>query len=256
MTRVVLKFTEPAEASDRLPDSTFGEYNMLDERNIFSICDTVKLNSFAEFSFCCVWSLLLQRESGLQVLQLFINKLDAEAKHKFFRWENHQRRNFCINALINFLGQCFFFHPGGLLPYMFYMLPCTITVDSNEWVVFRLQLRSMKSWWFESSVLKQGETQTFPYKYQSQCAPILFFLVVFFKHCLQLHRLLMTRVFCCRCMLKTSNHAGVESYVVKNIRNQVEFSMKVRKNGWLKLTNIMLLFIWMYLIFHNSLLAG
>lgn len=109
MTRVVLKFTEPAEASDRLPDSTFGEYNMLDERNIFSICDTVKLNSFAEFSFFCVWSLLLQRESGLQVLQLFINKLDAEAKHKFFRWENHQRRNFCINALINFLGQCFFF---------------------------------------------------------------------------------------------------------------------------------------------------
>lgn len=160
MTRVVLKFTEPAEASDRLPDSTFGEYNMLDERNIFSICDTVKLNSFAEFSFFCVWSLLLQRESGLQVLQLFINKLDAEAKHKFFRWENHQRRNFCINALINFLGQCFvFFYPGGLLPYMFYMLPCTITVDSNEWVVFRLQLRSMKSWWFESSVLEQGETQ-------------------------------------------------------------------------------------------------
>ncbi|XP_054459318.1 glomulin-like [Anoplopoma fimbria] len=29
-----------------------------------------------------------------------------------------------------------------------------------------------------------------------------------------------------RCMLKTSNHAGVESYIVKNIRNQVEFSMK------------------------------
>lgn len=115
MTSVVLKFTEPAEASDRLPNSTFGEYNMLDERNIFSICDTVKLNSFAEFSFFCVWSLLLQRESGLQVLQLFINKLDAEAKHKFFRWENHQRRNFCINALINFLGQCFLFYPGGLL---------------------------------------------------------------------------------------------------------------------------------------------
>ncbi|XP_038572926.1 glomulin-like [Micropterus salmoides] len=28
-----------------------------------------------------------------------------------------------------------------------------------------------------------------------------------------------------RCMLKTSNHAGVESYIVKNIKNQVEFSM-------------------------------
>lgn len=36
-------------------------------------------------------------------------------------------------------------------------------------------------------------------------------------------------------MLKTSNHAGVESYVVKNIRNQVEFSMKVRKNDDLDL---------------------
>ncbi|XP_045905795.1 glomulin-like [Micropterus dolomieu] len=28
-----------------------------------------------------------------------------------------------------------------------------------------------------------------------------------------------------RCMLKTSNHAGVESYIVKNIKNQVEFSI-------------------------------
>uniref|UniRef100_A0A3P8U8H2 Glomulin, FKBP associated protein b n=1 Tax=Amphiprion percula TaxID=161767 RepID=A0A3P8U8H2_AMPPE len=28
------------------------------------------------------------------------------------------------------------------------------------------------------------------------------------------------------CMLKTSSHAGVESYIVKNIRNQIEFSMK------------------------------
>lgn len=34
---------------------------------------------------------------------------------------------------------------------------------------------------------------------------------------------------CCRCMLKTSNHAGIESYIIKNIRNQFEFSMKVRK---------------------------
>uniref|UniRef100_A0A3Q0SE59 Glomulin, FKBP associated protein b n=1 Tax=Amphilophus citrinellus TaxID=61819 RepID=A0A3Q0SE59_AMPCI len=32
-----------------------------------------------------------------------------------------------------------------------------------------------------------------------------------------------------RCMLKTSNHAGVESYIIKNIRNQFEFSTKVRK---------------------------
>ncbi|XP_037324980.2 glomulin-like [Pungitius pungitius] len=29
-----------------------------------------------------------------------------------------------------------------------------------------------------------------------------------------------------RCMLKTSNHAGVEGYIVKNIKNQVERSMK------------------------------
>lgn len=35
-------------------------------------------------------------------------------------------------------------------------------------------------------------------------------------------------IFCCRCMIKTSNHAGVESYIVKNIKNQVEFSMQVR----------------------------
>ncbi|GAA6230952.1 glomulin-like [Lates japonicus] len=36
-----------------------------------------------------------------------------------------------------------------------------------------------------------------------------------------------------RCILKTSNHAGVESYVVKNIRNQVAFSMKPgNANKW------------------------
>ncbi|XP_071782351.2 glomulin-like [Centroberyx gerrardi] len=29
-----------------------------------------------------------------------------------------------------------------------------------------------------------------------------------------------------RCMLKTSNHSGVEGYIVKNIKNQVEFSIK------------------------------
>ncbi|KAF6721998.1 Glomulin [Oryzias melastigma] len=29
-----------------------------------------------------------------------------------------------------------------------------------------------------------------------------------------------------RCMLKTSNHEGVESYVIKNIRRQIEFSIK------------------------------
>ncbi|XP_070765474.1 glomulin-like [Enoplosus armatus] len=36
-----------------------------------------------------------------------------------------------------------------------------------------------------------------------------------------------------RCMLKTSNHAGVESYIVKNIKNQVEFSLEPgHTNKW------------------------
>ncbi|KAM4629244.1 LOW QUALITY PROTEIN: glomulin-like [Polymixia lowei] len=36
-----------------------------------------------------------------------------------------------------------------------------------------------------------------------------------------------------RCMLKTSHHPGVESYVIKNIRNQVECSMKPgNSNEW------------------------
>ncbi|XP_035509612.1 glomulin-like [Morone saxatilis] len=36
-----------------------------------------------------------------------------------------------------------------------------------------------------------------------------------------------------RCMLKTSNHAGVESYIVKNIRNQVDFSVQSgNANKW------------------------
>lgn len=39
-------------------------------------------------------------------------------------------------------------------------------------------------------------------------------------------------------MLKTSNHAGVEGYIIKNIRNQVEFSLQVREKPT---ENIMLL---------------
>ncbi|XP_013880555.1 glomulin [Austrofundulus limnaeus] len=36
-----------------------------------------------------------------------------------------------------------------------------------------------------------------------------------------------------RCMLKTSNHAGVESYIVKNIRSQIQLSMKEgNANKW------------------------
>ncbi|KAJ8406314.1 hypothetical protein AAFF_G00305450 [Aldrovandia affinis] len=36
-----------------------------------------------------------------------------------------------------------------------------------------------------------------------------------------------------RCMLKTSNHAGVEGYVIKNIRNQIDFALKPGNgNAW------------------------
>uniref|UniRef100_A0A8C4Z843 Glomulin, FKBP associated protein b n=1 Tax=Gadus morhua TaxID=8049 RepID=A0A8C4Z843_GADMO len=36
-----------------------------------------------------------------------------------------------------------------------------------------------------------------------------------------------------RCMLKTSQHSGIEGYIVKNIKNQVEFSMKPgNENEW------------------------
>ncbi|XP_015240999.1 PREDICTED: glomulin-like [Cyprinodon variegatus] len=35
-----------------------------------------------------------------------------------------------------------------------------------------------------------------------------------------------------RCMLKTSHHAGVEGYIVKNIRNQVHLSIKADANRW------------------------
>ena len=41
-------------------------------------------------------SRLPQRESGLQVFQLFINKLDTEAKHKFFRWENQYKKSLYV----------------------------------------------------------------------------------------------------------------------------------------------------------------
>lgn len=30
-----------------------------------------------------------------------------------------------------------------------------------------------------------------------------------------------------RGMLKTSHHAGVEGYLIKNIKNQIDFSLKV-----------------------------
>ncbi|XP_061592978.1 glomulin-like [Cololabis saira] len=34
------------------------------------------------------------------------------------------------------------------------------------------------------------------------------------------------------CMLKTSNHAGVEGYIVKNIRNQIDVSIKTNGSRW------------------------
>ncbi|KAM4574271.1 glomulin, FKBP associated protein b [Fundulus diaphanus] len=36
-----------------------------------------------------------------------------------------------------------------------------------------------------------------------------------------------------RCMLRTSHHAGVESYIVKNIRSQIQLSIKSNANKWL-----------------------
>ncbi|KAJ8011372.1 hypothetical protein DPEC_G00057480 [Dallia pectoralis] len=35
-----------------------------------------------------------------------------------------------------------------------------------------------------------------------------------------------------RCMLKTSHHAGVEGYIIKNIKNQIDLALKVKGNKW------------------------
>ncbi|KAJ8357537.1 hypothetical protein SKAU_G00203310 [Synaphobranchus kaupii] len=43
-----------------------------------------------------------------------------------------------------------------------------------------------------------------------------------------------------RCMLKTSNHAGVEGYIVKNIRNQIDYALKPGNgNAWFLGTHLM-----------------
>lgn len=34
---------------------------------------------------------------------------------------------------------------------------------------------------------------------------------------------------CFRCLLKTSNHSGVEAYIIQNIKNQIDLSLKVRR---------------------------
>ena len=41
---------------------------------------------------------------------------------------------------------------------------------------------------------------------------------------------LMLNVYLYRCMLKISQHSGIEGYIIKNIKNQVEFSLKVRQS--------------------------
>ncbi|KAG5847631.1 glomulin, FKBP associated protein a [Anguilla anguilla] len=43
-----------------------------------------------------------------------------------------------------------------------------------------------------------------------------------------------------RCMLKTSNHAGVEGYIVKNIRNQIDYALKPGNgNAWFLGTHLL-----------------
>lgn len=49
------------------------------------------------------------------------------------------------------------------------------------------------------------------------------------------NQLKFNAIFCRRCMLKTSNHAGVEGFIVQNIRKQVEISLQVRP----KLTDLL-----------------
>lgn len=40
----------------------------------------------------------------------------------------------------------------------------------------------------------------------------------------------------CRCMFKTSHHSGVEGVIVKNIKNLVDFSLKVRQRETFQVT--------------------
>lgn len=37
----------------------------------------------------------------------------------------------------------------------------------------------------------------------------------------------ITSIFVWRCLLKTSNHAGVEGYIIKNIKDQIHLSVTV-----------------------------
>lgn len=60
-----------------------------------------------------------------------------------------------------------------------------------------------------------------------------------------------SHISCCRCMLKTTNHAGVESYIVKNIRNHVEFSMEV--SCFMRIKKSCICIWWFYLKVFNLL---
>lgn len=94
----VLKFSEPAASSYRLSNTALGECFISGQygENVWLLLHYKRHTSVRS----SVWSLLPQRESGLQVFQVFINKLDAEAKHKFFRWEKQ------FQLQLQFLSRC------------------------------------------------------------------------------------------------------------------------------------------------------
>lgn len=79
----VLKFTEPSACSYRLSHSAFGKYQIMCDKRIHMSSVTRHKTKIILMIFNGL--LFLQRESGLKVFRLFINKLDTEAKHKFFR---------------------------------------------------------------------------------------------------------------------------------------------------------------------------
>uniref|UniRef100_A0A3B3HB76 Glomulin, FKBP associated protein b n=1 Tax=Oryzias latipes TaxID=8090 RepID=A0A3B3HB76_ORYLA len=55
-----------------------------------------------------------------------------------------------------------------------------------------------------------------------------------------------------RCMLKTSNHEGVESYVIKNIRRQIAFSMKGNPNKYFLGLDLLPLLALVFILPHGA----
>uniref|UniRef100_A0A8C7ZVM4 Glomulin, FKBP associated protein b n=1 Tax=Oryzias sinensis TaxID=183150 RepID=A0A8C7ZVM4_9TELE len=55
-----------------------------------------------------------------------------------------------------------------------------------------------------------------------------------------------------RCMLKTSNHEGVESYVIKNIRRQIAFSMKGNPNKYFLGMDLLPLLALVFILPHGA----